>query len=203
MNIQKMKGTIDAWVIRNAVGKIPLWVTANDITRSRLSLVPLLPLAYIFAGPWLAAVIFAIASLTDYFDGLVARVRGKTKWGKKWDERADKILVGVTVAFLIAMTTFENGISVWVIVLTFLLFLVLVRDKMVTWARDNGYAFEHVLWSAKIKTAVQMVACISLLLGVYHEFFLHFGVFLFLLSTGLSIYTGWVYLEPLRKKYFG
>ncbi|MGH3903490.1 MAG: CDP-diacylglycerol--glycerol-3-phosphate 3-phosphatidyltransferase [Pseudonocardiaceae bacterium] len=80
---------------------VPLWNPANLLTMSRLGLVPVFLLA-LFAEDgtdplWrvTAALIFVVASLTDRFDGDLARRRGQvTNFGKIADPIADKALIG-------------------------------------------------------------------------------------------------------------
>lgn len=85
-------------------GAVPLWNPANLLTMSRLVLVPVFLVA-LFAGNgtdplWraTAALVFAIASLTDRFDGDLARRRGQvTNFGKIADPIADKALIGAAL----------------------------------------------------------------------------------------------------------
>ncbi|MGH3793920.1 MAG: CDP-diacylglycerol--glycerol-3-phosphate 3-phosphatidyltransferase [Pseudonocardiaceae bacterium] len=87
--------------------EVPLWNPANLLTMSRLVLVPVFLLA-LFADQgtdplWraTATVIFAIASLTDRFDGDLARRRGQvTNFGKIADPIADKALIGAALVGL-------------------------------------------------------------------------------------------------------
>jgi CDP-diacylglycerol--glycerol-3-phosphate 3-phosphatidyltransferase len=81
--------------------RVPLWNLANVLTMSRMVLVPVFVLA-LFARDgndpaWriTAAVIFGVASLTDRFDGDLARRRGQvTDFGTIADPIADKALIG-------------------------------------------------------------------------------------------------------------
>jgi CDP-diacylglycerol--glycerol-3-phosphate 3-phosphatidyltransferase len=83
---------------------VPLWNLANLLTMSRLMLVPVFVLA-LFAESgtdpaWriTAAVIFAVASLTDRLDGDLARRRGLvTNFGTIADPIADKALIGAAL----------------------------------------------------------------------------------------------------------
>lgn len=86
---------------------VPLWNPANVLTMSRLVLVPVFLLALLAddgADPlWraTAALVFVIASLTDRFDGDLARRRGQvTDFGKIADPIADKALTGAALVGL-------------------------------------------------------------------------------------------------------
>jgi CDP-diacylglycerol--glycerol-3-phosphate 3-phosphatidyltransferase len=83
------------------VHRAPLWNPANVLTMSRMVLVPVFVVALFARGgadpAWrvTAAVIFAVASLTDRFDGDLARRRGQvTDFGTIADPIADKTLIG-------------------------------------------------------------------------------------------------------------
>jgi CDP-diacylglycerol--glycerol-3-phosphate 3-phosphatidyltransferase len=80
---------------------VPLWNLANVLTMSRMVLVPVFVIALFAQGgtdpAWrvTAAVIFGVASLTDRFDGDLARRRGQvTNFGTIADPIADKALIG-------------------------------------------------------------------------------------------------------------
>jgi CDP-diacylglycerol---glycerol-3-phosphate 3-phosphatidyltransferase len=86
---------------------VPLWNVANLLTMSRLVLVPVFVLALFIDGgndrAWrvTAAVIFGVASLTDRFDGDLARRRGLvTNFGTIADPIADKALIGAALVGL-------------------------------------------------------------------------------------------------------
>jgi CDP-diacylglycerol--glycerol-3-phosphate 3-phosphatidyltransferase len=86
------------------VTNVPLWNLANLLTMSRLVLVPVFVFALFAEGgtdpAWriTAAVIFAVASLTDRLDGDLARRRGLvTNFGTIADPIADKALMGAAL----------------------------------------------------------------------------------------------------------
>lgn len=91
-----------------AAGETPVRTLnlANLLTISRLALVPLFLLAlFLSAGHdgwrWLAAALFAVASMTDQVDGWVARRYGLiTDFGKIADPIADKALTGAALVGL-------------------------------------------------------------------------------------------------------
>jgi len=86
---------------------VPLVNPANLLTMSRLALVPVFLLALFAADGtdplWrvTAALVFAVASLTDRLDGNLARRRGQvTNFGRIADPIADKALVGAALVGL-------------------------------------------------------------------------------------------------------
>src|SRR3954468_11802347 len=104
----------------------------NALTVLRLILVPVFLLA-LFAGGghdpafrWLAWAIFAIAAITDRFDGHIARKRGQvTDFGKIADPMADKALTGSALIGLSML----NDLSWWFTV------VILVREIGITLLR--------------------------------------------------------------------
>ena len=102
-------------------------------------------------------VIFIAASITDYFDGKIARARGLvTDFGKFLDPIADKMLT--TAAFLGFITLGIGDGIVWVT------FIVLLREFMVSSVRlvaasSGGKVIAANIWG-KVKTVFQMIAII-------------------------------------------
>lgn len=145
---------------------------SNKLTISRVIFVPFviafmfkLPNYMPFANQWnqfqvkigmsIALVLFILASLTDFFDGHLARKNAWiTNFGKFLDPIADKLLV---LSILIAFTG-KNYISSLIPILT------LARDFVVTGLRLLA-AEQNVVIAAnkggKLKTLVQMLAIIS------------------------------------------
>ena len=126
----------------------------------RIMLVPLFVAAMLIPFPLhnlAALLIFAIASITDMFDGRIARERNLvTDFGKFADPLADKILV------LAAMLCFvQNGLCDCVAVI-----IVLLREFAVTSIRliaaAKGEVVAANIWG-KVKTVTQMTAIIAIL----------------------------------------
>ena len=108
-------------------------------------------------GMLIAAFVFIAASLTDFFDGQIARRRNLiTDLGKFLDSLADKMLV---IAVLIAFVA-TGRISPW------LLAIIVLREFMVTGIRLVA-SKEGVVMAAKmigkVKTTTQMIAIIYLM----------------------------------------
>jgi len=108
-------------------------------------------------GMIVAAVIFIVASLTDFFDGQIARKQNLvTNLGKFLDPLADKVLViGVLLGFLAL-----GRVNAWCVL------LIVFRDFMISGIRLVAASKGEVMAAkmiGKVKTAVQMVAIIYLL----------------------------------------
>lgn len=129
--------------------------TPNILTLVRMACVPVV-VALLFAGKpsydLAAALVFGAASITDYFDGYIARAQKSVSiYGKLMDPLADKFLV---VSSLIMLQHLGRLDPVFVIIL-------ICRELAITGLRALASA-EGVVMSAssggKWKTATQMVA---------------------------------------------
>jgi CDP-diacylglycerol---glycerol-3-phosphate 3-phosphatidyltransferase len=83
----------------------------NLLTLARISLIPLLVIFFYLPVPWAhfaAALLFAIASATDWLDGYLARyLKQTTKLGAFLDPVADKLMVSVALVLIVAEPTFQ------------------------------------------------------------------------------------------------
>jgi CDP-diacylglycerol--glycerol-3-phosphate 3-phosphatidyltransferase len=139
---------------------VPLNVP-NVLTVTRILLVPVLVVALLEktgGGDLLAAIVFAIASLTDAIDGYLARSRNwVTTFGKLMDPIADKMLI---VAALIALVSLDR-LEAWVAM------VIIAREFAVTVLRVGMGAGQGVVISAsvfgKVKTAAQVLMVMVLI----------------------------------------
>ncbi len=134
---------------------------SNILTCSRMVMAVFFT-AFLFSanpfGKLLALVFFLAASITDYYDGAIARARGEVSaFGKMMDPLADKVLT------LAAFGSFWwLGLVPWWMVL-----VVVVRDVSVTLSRffmHEESAGRSSRGSGKSKTVLQMVFIVSVLL---------------------------------------
>jgi CDP-diacylglycerol---glycerol-3-phosphate 3-phosphatidyltransferase len=142
---------------------VPLNVP-NVLTVIRILLVPVLIVALLEktgGGDLLAAIVFAVASLTDAIDGYLARSRNwVTTFGKLMDPIADKLLI---VAALVALVSLDR-LAAWVAM------VIIAREFAVTVLRVAVGTQQGVVISAnafgKLKTAFQ-VLMVMLLIAVH------------------------------------
>jgi len=150
----------------------------NSLTLTRMFLVPLLVVVLLtrFEGRQIlgvpkeiiGAVIFAIASLTDWADGYLARRRKQiTPLGQVMDPLADKLLTSAALISLVQMDMAQS----WMVV------VILGREFAVTAVRSLAYARGVPMPASslgKIKMVAQVVAILALLLahGGRREFYL-------------------------------
>ena len=134
----------------------------NVLTVFRILLVPVLVVALLDETPngdLLAAIVFAVASLTDAVDGYIARSRNLvTTFGKLMDPVADKLLI---LAALVALVSLDR-VAAWVAM------VIIAREFAVTATRmaatQQGVVIAANAWG-KTKTIVQ-VACVFFLIAV-------------------------------------
>lgn len=133
----------------------------NKLTIFRVILIPFflvaLMLPIIPAGKWIAGGIFILASLTDLFDGKLARKYNMvTDFGKFMDPLADKLLVCSAMIALIEM----NRIPAWVVIVIIAREFIISGFRLV--ASDQGTVIAASYWG-KVKTTFQMLMVILLI----------------------------------------
>ncbi len=132
----------------------------NALTMLRILAVPVVVVALLDEtanGDTLAAVVFALAALTDGLDGWIARSRGAiTTFGKLMDPIADKLLVTAALVSLVSL----DRVEAWVAM------VIIAREFAVTGLR--GVAAERGIviqasWLGKLKTVLQIAAIFALI----------------------------------------
>lgn len=131
---------------------------ASLLTISRILLI--LPIIYLIysAGSlqnWLALIIFIVAAVTDYFDGLLARkTESESSFGALLDLLADKLLVCIT---LISLIHINNSVYfiVPVIVIVFREITIATIRQLIDVQKSGPV---RVTFFGKIKTTIQMIA---------------------------------------------
>src|SRR5437763_2536122 len=156
----------------------------NLLTLVRILLVPLLVVAMLEktgGGDLLAAIVFAVASLTDAIDGWLARSRNwVTTFGKLMDPIGDKLLI---IAALIALVSLGR-LEAWVAM------VIISREFAVTVLRIAIGTQQGVVISAsalgKLKTAVQVAMVIALIAVHGHPVWLELLIYATVFVTVLS-----------------
>lgn len=136
---------------------------------------------------YFAGLIFVIASVTDFFDGYIARAWNQmTKLGGILDPLADKMLMLAGFMGLIAI----DRASVWAV------FLILSREFFITGLRvvavSEGKDVASTM-AGKIKTVVQMIAIGFLIMNW------PFGAELLWFAVILTLYSGYEYIRDYFK----
>lgn len=144
--------------------KKQIWTFPNIISMCRILMIPLFAWFFLQSRMASAAVIFALAALTDWLDGYLARKTGQiTELGVFLDQFADKLLVISSLILLAALP--ELNISFWIVGIIILrdLFMIFAR---LTVKRRTGISLRTNYWG-KIKSAVQMVSVTAIILLLF------------------------------------
>jgi CDP-diacylglycerol--glycerol-3-phosphate 3-phosphatidyltransferase len=180
----------------------------NILTMTRIAAIPLMAALLMSpsqpAGFW-AAVVFSLASITDWLDGYLARRMGiVTIFGKFLDPIADKLIV---MAALIMILPFGR-VPAWMVL------VILGREIIITGLRGIASSEGVVIQASdlgKFKTIFQLVAIIGLLLhydynwlfGIEHQWVhvnMHnVGMFFLWIATLLTVWSGVDYLARFIK----
>ncbi|PCI76345.1 MAG: CDP-diacylglycerol--glycerol-3-phosphate 3-phosphatidyltransferase [SAR86 cluster bacterium] len=169
---------------------------ANIATISRVVLIPVVIYCYNLdtqSSHLLAAILFSIASLTDWLDGYLARKLDQTsEFGAFLDPVADKLLVAIIVIMLVSV--YPALLLAGSIIIAREILVSALREWMAAQGLRDKVA---VAFSGKLKTTVQMLAIITLLLAnpSLPEWVLMLGYALIYLAAVLSISSGMQYFR--------
>lgn len=158
----------------------------NKLTMCRVILIPffvffLLAPYFPENGKYIATVIFIIASLTDLFDGKIARkYHMVTNFGKFMDPLADKLLVCSALICLVDMKRLASWIAIIIIAREFIIsgFRLVAAEQQIVIAASY--------WG-KFKTTFQMLMIILLILDIDHPIFQTAAVLFTYIALALTI----------------
>ncbi|WP_429970699.1 CDP-diacylglycerol--glycerol-3-phosphate 3-phosphatidyltransferase [Fructilactobacillus sp. Tb1] len=146
----------------------------------------------------LAALVFIIASLTDFADGQIARRQHLvTNFGKFADPLADKMLV--MTAFIMLVGTGSENVAAWIAA------IIVCRELAVTGLRliimENDGEVIAAAWSGKVKTFFEMITVIILLLNnvFFANLSIPMGQICLYISLVAAVYSGIEYFYKNRK----
>ena len=138
----------------------------NKLTVMRVILIPFFGAALLYDNGSsqtmriVANVIFIVASLTDLFDGKIARKYNLvTNFGKFMDPLADKLLVCSALICLIQL----GQLPAWVVIIIISREFIISGFRLV--AADNGIVIAASYWG-KFKTTFQMIAVILMIFNI-------------------------------------
>ena len=134
----------------------------NKLTVLRVLMVPFFVVFMLYplagdASKYVALALFCIASLTDFFDGYLARKHNLvTNFGKFMDPLADKLLVCSAMICMIK----TGQLAAWIVIIIIAREFIISGFRLV--AADAGIVIAASWWG-KIKTVAQMAMIIVLL----------------------------------------
>ena len=157
--------------IESAPSSVPVRMVFNipiALTWLRIILIPVFVGVYYLPNAWLSPVgknwtamtVFALAAVTDWLDGYLARRLGETSaFGAFLDPVADKLMVAAALIMLVWLDRAEAYLAM--IIIGREIAISALREWMAQLGKGKSVAVALV---GKIKTAAQMTAIIALLL---------------------------------------
>lgn len=197
---------------------------ANKLTVLRVLLVPVFIILVIINSFWaniFALLVFIAASITDYYDGVIARRQNMvTTLGIFLDPLADKLLV--TSAFILFVGIYTLNVPAWMVI------CIIAREFIITGLRSIAASKNIIIpasMAGKVKTTSQMIAIITILVilvvnATLTKFFLltpydlldmhgwqhvlglvliHAPYWLMLIATIFTLYSGISYIISHKK----
>ncbi|HEY0722277.1 MAG TPA: CDP-diacylglycerol--glycerol-3-phosphate 3-phosphatidyltransferase [Gammaproteobacteria bacterium] len=174
----------------------------NILTLLRIALIPVFVLLYYLPYTWsylAAAVVFALAAVTDWLDGYLARRLGETSaFGAFLDPVADKLMVA-TALVLIVDTNPTHWSGVW---LALPAAVIIGREIAVSALREHmaelgARAKVAVSMMGKVKTNAQMIALLLLIyqmpIGTVPT--VSIGIIMLYIAAALTLWSMVLYLK--------
>lgn len=156
-----------------------------------------------------AAIVFSIASITDWLDGYLARyLKQSTKLGAFLDPVADKLMVSIALVLIVAEPTFKyvtvtlQVVAIPTALITIPAAIIVAREIIVSalreWMAELGKRTSVAVSNlGKIKTAVQMLALVVLLFcdASTPALIVFVGYILLYIAVVLTIWSMLIYLK--------
>jgi CDP-diacylglycerol--glycerol-3-phosphate 3-phosphatidyltransferase len=188
----------------------------NVLTMVRILLIPLMVVFFYLPFTWshfAATIIFALASITDWLDGYLARyLRQTTKLGAFLDPVADKLMVSVALVLIVAEPTFQyvstNSaiVSIPPAVIAIPAAIIVAREIIVSalreWMAELGKRTRVAVSSlGKLKTVVQMMSVVILLYcdNSSNAYLVFFGYVMLYIAAVLTVWSMCLYLSAAWK----
>ena len=184
--------------MQQVAGKSTFLTVPNVLTLLRIALIPVFVGVFYLPYQWSAlacAVIFAVAGITDWVDGYLARkMEQSTKLGAFLDPVADKLMVAAALVLLVeAHATALLAIPA-IVIISREITVSALREWMAELGKRASVAVSFV---GKGKTTVQMIAITGLLANEPDmQFWVVWLAYLLLyLATGLTLWSMMMYLK--------
>ena len=170
--------------------------TPNKLTIARMIIVPFLVIFLLTgwggeANRYISLTLFVVASVTDWFDGYLARKNNLvTNFGKFMDPLADKLLVCSAMICMIDL----KRLPAWFVIIISAREFIISGFRLI--AAENGIVIAANYW-VKFKTASQMIMIILLILHFDGIFVILEQIFIWL-SLALTIISLITYIWQNR-----
>ena len=172
---------------------------ANLITYFRMLLIPMVVLSYyseLQYANMMAAMLFSLASLSDWLDGYLARRLNQTsEFGAFLDPVADKLLVVTVLIMLVG--ELNPLLAPTIVIIAREVLISALREWMATRGHREAVA---VAFSGKLKTTFQMIAIVALILVTESspDWLLMTGFVMIYIAALLSLYSALHYFKAAR-----
>lgn len=184
----------------------------NILTLVRILVIPVFVVIFYLPFNWahlVASSIFALASITDWLDGYLARsLKLSTRLGAFLDPVADKLMVSIALVMIVGESQFQfvsvpsSVVSIPAFVLAIPAAIIVSREIIVSalreWMAEIGKRTSvSVSHLGKVKTTVQMLALIVLLYcgGATPAAIIFIGYMLLYIAAVLTIWSMVIYLK--------
>ena len=177
---------------------------SNLLTLSRILVIPIIVLCISLKDPffgWIAFFLFCLASITDYFDGYLARVRNEvTNLGTFLDPIADKLLVAAVILILTSKGIISNLDTIPALI-------ILLREITVSGLREYLAGIKisiPVSRISKLKTLLQLCALALLILSeslTNSNVIIYLGTIFLWIAGLLTLYTAYDYVKASIKHF--
>ena len=172
---------------------------ANLITYFRMLLIPMVVLSYyseLQYANMMAAMLFSLASLSDWLDGYLARRLNQTsEFGAFLDPVADKLLVVTVLIMLVG--ELNPLLAPTIVIIAREVLISALREWMATRGHREAVA---VAFSGKLKTTFQMIAIVALILVTESspDWLLMTGFVMIYIAALLSLHSALYYFKAAR-----
>ena len=174
------------------------WNLPNSLTILRIVLIPIFVLIFYTPFGWshlASAIIFALAAITDWLDGYLARRMGETsRFGAFLDPVADKLMVATALVLLVAADPGPWLAIPAIVIIGREIAISALREWMAEIGERTQVAVSMI---GKFKTATQMAAILLLLymdpVGALPIYAL--GHVLLYIAAGLTLWSAFIYLR--------
>lgn len=193
---------------RNRTENIMSWNIPILLTWLRVALIPVFTALFYLPSDWLApqtvnwtaALVFAFAGVTDWFDGFLARRWQQTSdFGAFLDPVADKLMVAAALILLVSIGRTHELFAM--IIIGREITISALREWMAQMGRRGSVAVATI---GKFKTAAQMLAILLLLVGMddfYGSDLLFWGNLLMFISSVLTLWSMFYYLKMAWREF--
>lgn len=176
----------------------------NWLTLIRIIVIPFFMIIFYLPYSWthlVAAIIFALACMTDWLDGYLARsLKKSTRLGAFLDPVADKLMVSIALVMIVGEPVFHFTLFHFVIaipaavIVSREIVVSALREWMAEIGKRTSVAVSHL---GKIKTVIQMMAVVGLLYCVPTTsiYIIFIAYILLYLAAVLTLWSMLLYLK--------